>query len=135
MEVPSEDELALHWAYAIGGKDGESYFEMYDWRGHLVYATSGRPFVGELCRFYTNCVEAVDEMEESVLKLYPNPVSAQLTIEGIEVGQVEVFNALGQLVGLFCQNEIDFSRFERGMYFLHITSADGQAFFEKVIKK
>ena len=135
VEVPSEDELALHWAYAIGGKDGESYFEMYDWRGHLVYATSGRPFVGELCRFYTNCVEAVDEMEESVLKLYPNPVSAQLTIEGIEVGQVEVFNALGQLVGQSCQNEIDFSRFERGMYFLHITSADGQAFFEKVIKK
>ena len=26
VEVPSDDELALHWAYAIGGKDGESYF-------------------------------------------------------------------------------------------------------------
>ena len=135
VEVPSDDELALHWAYSIGGKDGESYFEMYDWRGHLVYATSGRPFVGELCRFYTDCVEAVDEMEEPVLKLYPNPVSAQLTIEGVEVGQVEVFNALGQLVGQFRQNEIDFSRYEDGVYFLHISSADGQAFFEKVIKK
>ena len=135
VEVPSEDELTLHWAYAIGGKDGESYFEMYDWRDNLVYATSGRPFVGELCRFYTNCVDAVDEVVEPVLRLYPNPVSAQFTIEGVEVEQVEVFNALGQCVGQYRQNVIDLSSFESGMYFLHISSVEGQVFFEKVIKK
>lgn len=135
VEVPSEDELALHWAYSIGGKDAESSFEMYDWRGNLVYATTEKPFVGELCRFYTDCVEVVEEMEEPVLKLYPNPVSAQLTIEGIEVGQVEVFNALGQMVRQFRQNVIDLSSFESGVYFLHVFSNDGQAFFEKVIKK
>ena len=135
VEVPAEDELALYWAYAIGGKDWESYFEMYDWKGELVYATSGRPFVGELCRFYTNCVDAVEEEEELVLKLYPNPVSAQLIIEGIEVEQVEVFNALGQLVGQYRQNAIDFSSLESGVYFLHVSSVEGQVFFEKVVKK
>lgn len=135
VEVPSDDELALHWAYTIGGKDDESSFEMYDWRGDLVYATSGKPLVGELCRFYTNCVDAVEEVADPVLKLYPNPASAQLTIEGVEVEQVEVFNALGQLVRRFRQNVIDFTSFGSGMYFLHISSVDGQVFFEKVIKK
>ena len=135
LEVPSDDELTLHWAYAIGGKDAESSFEMYDWRGNLVYATSGKPLVGELCRFYTDCVDAVEEVVDPVLKLYPNPVSAQLTIEGMEVEQVEVFNALGRLLGQFYQNVIDLSSFKSGVYFLHISSTDGQVFFEKVIKK
>lgn len=135
VEVPSDDELRLHWAYAIGGKDGESYFEVYDWNGGLIYATDGRPYVGELCRFYTDCINAVDEAEETALSLYPNPVSSQLTIEGLEVAQVEVFNAMGQMVGQYHQNEINFSGFASGVYFLRVTSSEGQVFFEKVIKK
>lgn len=135
VEVPSEDELALCWAYSIGGKDWESSFQMYDWKGELVYATSSWLFVSELCRFYTNCVDAVDEVEESVLTLYPNPVSSQLTLEGIEVAQVELFNAMGQLVGQYCQNEMSFSGYANGVYFLRVTSTDGQVFFEKVIKE
>ena len=135
VEVPSDDELALHWAYAIGGKDNESSFEMYDWAGHLVYATSGKPYVGELCRFYTDCVDALDEVKEPGLMLYPNPVNAQLTIEGVDIEQVDVFNTLGQIVGQYRQNIIDLSSFESGMYFLHISSIGGQVFLEKVIKK
>ena len=135
VEVPSEDELALHWAYTIGGKDVESSFEMYDWRGNLVYATSGKPYVGELCRFYTDCVDALDEVKEPSLVLYPNPVYALLTIEGIDIERVEVFNALGQIVGQYRQNIIDLSSFESGLYFLHISSVEGQMFSEKIIKK
>ena len=135
VEVPADDELALHWAYAIGGKDDESSFEVFNWKGDLIYATNGRPLVGELCRFYTDCNDAVGEAENSVMTLYPNPVSTQLTIEGIEVDIVEMYNALGQKVGQFRQNVIDFSDFEGGMYLLRVTSAEGHVFFEKVIKK
>lgn len=135
VEVPSENELVLHWAYAIGGKDNESSFEMYDWDGHMVYATSGKPYVGELCRFYTGCLDAVSELEESILTLYPNPVGNQLTIDGVEVDGIEVFNAMGQKIGHSRQNEIDFSSYECGVYFLRVTSTEGQVFLEKVIKK
>ena len=135
VEGPADDELALHWAYAIGGKDDESSFEVFNWKGDLIYATNGRPLVGELCRFYTDCNDAVGEAENSVMTLYPNPVSTQLTIEGIEVEVVEMYNALGQKVGQFRQNVIDFSDFEGGMYLLRVTSAEGHVFFEKVIKK
>ena len=135
VEVPSDDELRLHWAYSIGGKDGESYFEVYDWNGGLIYATNGRPFVGELCRFTSDCLAVTNENVENALSLYPNPVSNQLTLEGVEVAQVEVFNAMGQTVGQYHQNEISFSGLASGVYFLRVTSTEGQVFFEKVIKK
>lgn len=135
VEVPSDDELRLHWAYSIGGKDRESYFELYKWDGNLIYATHGRPFVGELCRFYTDCYEAVSENNESLLTLYPNPTNAQVTIEGVEVAQVEVYNALGQQVRVSHQQVVDLSALESGMYFLRVTSTEGQVWFEKVLKQ
>lgn len=135
VEVPSDDELSLYWAYAIGGKDGESYFEVYDWDGGLVYATNGKPTVGELCHFTSGCWVTLDETEEEALSLYPNPVSTQLTIEGVDVARVEVFNAMGQQVGQYYQNEISFSDFVSGVYFLRVTSTEGEVFFEKVVKK
>lgn len=135
IELPAESDLALHWAYSIGGKDAESYFEVYNWNGGLIYATEGRPYVGELCHFYTDCIDAVEEQEDNIVTLYPNPVGNQLTIGGVEVDGVEVFNAVGQKIGCFRQNEIDFSSYERGVYFLRVTSSEGQVLFEKVIKK
>jgi hypothetical protein len=135
IELPAESDLALHWAYSIGGKDAESYFEVYNWNGGLIYATEGRPYVGELCRFYTDCIDAVEEQGANALTLYPNPVGNQLTIDGVEVDGVEVFNAVGQRIGCFRQNEIDFSSYESGVYFLRVTSSEGQVLFEKVIKK
>ena len=135
VEVPSDDEFSLHWAYAIGGKDDESYFELYNWDGHLIYATDGKPTVGELCRFYTDCFEAVPEVAETMLTLYPNPTKAQVTIEGVEVVQVEVYNALGQQVATSCQPVVDLSAMESGMYFLRVTSIEGQVWFEKVLKQ
>ena len=57
------------------------------------------------------------------------------TIDGVEVDGVEVFNAVGQKIGCFRQNEIDFSSYESGVYFLRVTSSEGQVLFEKVIKK
>ena len=135
IELPAESDLALHWAYSIGGKDAESYFEVYNWNGGLIYATEGRPYVGELCHFYTDCIDAVEEQGGNALMLYPNPVGNQLTIDGVEVDGVEVFNAVGQKIGCFRQNEIDFSSYESGVYFLRVTSSEGQVLFEKVIKK
>ena len=69
------------------------------------------------------------------MSLYPNPVSTQLTIEGVEVEWVEIYNALGQKVDQHRQNVIDLSDFENGMYLLRVTTVEGQVHLEKVIKK
>jgi hypothetical protein len=135
IELPAESDLALHWAYSIGGKDAESYFEVYNWNGGLIYATEGRPYVGELCHFYTDCIDAVGEAEEIAMTLYPNPVCSMLTIEGVEVEFVEVLNAMGQTLGTYRHNEIDLSGLQSGVYFLRVTSTEGQVSTEKIIKK
>ena len=135
VEVPSFDEVTVHWAYTIGGKDSESYFEIYDWDGRLVYATDGKPVVGELCNVYVDCSDAVEEMDQNRVSVYPNPTWSQIEIDGVEVARVEVFNALGQCVMTSHQQVVDLSELETGMYFVRIESNDGQVCFEKVMKR
>lgn len=135
VEVPSDDELSLRWAYSIGGKDDESYFEVYDWNGSLVYATNGKPTVGELCQVYTDCGDDVAENNEAGFNLYPNPTESQVTIEGVEVEWLEVYNAIGQRVAASCQQTIDLSGMENGLYFFRVRTAEGKVYSEKVIKK
>ena len=135
VEVPSFDEVTVHWAYTIGGKDSESYFEIYDWDGRLVYATDGKPVVGELCSVYVDCSDAVEEMDQNRVSVYPNPTWSQIEIDGVEVARVEVFNALGQCVMTSHQQVVDLSELETGMYFVRIESNDGQVCFEKVMKR
>lgn len=135
VDVPSFDEMTIHWAYTIGGKDGESYFEIYDWDSHLVYATDGKPEIGELCSLYIDCSDEVAENEEESITVYPNPTRSQIVIEGVEVAQVEVYNALGQRVMTSRQQVIDLSEMESGVYFVRIEATDGQVHFEKVMKQ
>ena len=134
VDVPSDDELALHWAYAIGGKDAESSFEVYDWDGNMVYATSGKPIVGELCRFYTDCVDVVDEVEEPLLMLYPNPASNSFTVES-QVKEIRVFNAVGQLMHQGTRNVVDVSTWPDGMYFVRVVDENDAVSTVKFIKE
>ena len=135
VEVPSDDELALHWAYSIGGKDNESYFEVYNWNDGLIYATDGKPKVGELCRFYSDCGDDVPEYNEAAFVLYPNPTESQVTIEGVEVERVEVYNAIGQLVTTLNQQVVDLTGLGSGLYLFRVRTTEGKIFVEKVIKK
>ena len=135
VEVPSNEELSLHWAYAIGGKDNESSFEMYDWTGNLIYATEGKPMVGELCRFTSNCELGVDEVANSAISLYPNPVRSQFTIEGTGIELVEVFDALGQRVYLGSGNVVDASTWPEAMYFARVTFGNGTVSTVKFVKR
>ena len=135
VEVPMGEELSLHWAYSIGGKDNECSFELYDWRGSLIYATEGKPKVGELCRFTSNCEEGIDEEEAPMVRLYPNPSHSQVTIEGTETIRVEVFNALGQSVYQGETNELNVSDWDNGVYFVRIVDGNGFVSTVKFVKQ
>lgn len=134
VEVPSDDELSIYWAYGMGS-DVESSFEVYDWNNNLLYASDGFLFVGELCRFVSDCGDDVVEIEEDKMRVYPNPTCAMMTVDGVDVAQIEVFNVLGQLIGHYSNNEIDLTGFEDGVYFLRVTTVDGQVMLEKVMKR
>ncbi len=135
VEVPSQNDIKLYWAYSVGGKDAECSFEVYDWDEGLIYATSGRPFVGKLAEFTSNCTPTeIEESEDNDVLVYPNPTRGLLVVEGAEVLSIEVFNAMGQLVGQSNSNMIDLSMQPRGIYFVRIVDVDGKVSLEKMLK-
>jgi hypothetical protein len=66
------------------------------------------------------------EKPESLLTIYPNPAKEKVTIDGIEVAEVQVYNAIGQLVKTVRNsNEIGVEGLPEGVYLLHIHDKQG----------
>lgn len=79
--------------------------------------------------------DAVGETLKEIM-VYPNPVSEMLYFKGFEVSEVQVFNAIGQMVmTIENANEINVSGWAKGMYVLCITTAEGKVFERKVSVK
>ena len=88
-----------------------------------------RPVVG--ASYYIG----LQENEEKGLRLYPNPVSQVLHLEGdFENGQVSLYDIVGRKVyqGEY-QHEISVSDLNDGLYFIHIVTAEGQVINQKFI--
>ena len=88
-----------------------------------------RPVVG--ASYYIG----VQENEEKNLRLYPNPVSSVLHLEGdFENGQVSLYDIVGRKVyqGEY-QHEISVSNLNDGLYFIQIITAEGQVINQKFI--
>lgn len=68
------------------------------------------------------------------VEVYPNPARNFVRIEGMEAAEVQVYNALGQLVKTVQgSNEINVSDFAEGIYLLHITDAAGRSHAARVV--
>ena len=73
--------------------------------------------------------DAVSELDESMVTVYPNPTSGVVKIEAEGMERVVIYNALGQMAyeaevsgdGF----EYDFSKNGNGVYFVRITTAEG----------
>jgi hypothetical protein len=60
------------------------------------------------------------------VEVYPNPASETLRIDGLEAAEIQVYNALGQLVKVVRgTNEVNVSGLPEGLYLLRITDAEG----------
>ena len=74
----------------------------------------------------------VDEHSEEV-ELYPNPANGVVRIEGVLAAEVQVYNALGQMVKTVRgTNEVDLSGLVEGVYLLRIRDADGIVYTNKI---
>ena len=70
------------------------------------------------------------------ITISPNPTNGLVRIEGATVSEVQVYNALGQLVkSVQNSNEIDLSRLTPGVYSLHIKDIQGVKTNKKVVVK
>ena len=66
----------------------------------------------------------------------PNPTTGIVRIEGATVAEVQVYNALGQLLKTVRNsNEINLKGQPQGIYTLHVTNEDGNRVNRKVVKE
>ena len=78
---------------------------------------------------------SVKELPQEAIKAlaYPNPAKEKVRIEGIEAAEVQVYNAIGQLVKrVRNSNEIKISDLTEGVYLLRIRNAKGVSQTERV---
>ena len=69
-------------------------------------------------------------------KLHPNPTTGIVRIEGEKAIEVQVFNALGQLLKTVQNtNEVSLEGLPQGVYLLRVTLEGGKVFSDKVVKE
>lgn len=69
------------------------------------------------------CMQNVDEALNNDIALYPNPADAFLKIDGKSLGDVTIFNALGQRVAGFVADDemmVNTSHYPNGIYFVKV---------------
>ena len=80
--------------------------------------------------------DGVDEQENIITTVYPNPAVDRIRIDGVEAVEVQVYNALGQLVKtVHDTNEIPVSDLPQGVYLLRIADAEGRNHTARVAVK
>ena len=80
------------------------------------------------------CLGIVEEAES--IGVYPNPSNDKVSIDGIEIAEIEVYNTLGQLVKTVEDtNEISVAGLPEGVYVLRIRDAEGKNHVERVAVK
>jgi len=75
--------------------------------------------------------------ESQLMKIFPNPVESMLYIQAdVQIKDVSVFNHLGQLVvKRYNQKQIDLSKLKPNLYFIEISTLNGNRMMKKIIVK
>ncbi len=77
-------------------------------------------------RFAMSCptcatIQDVAEVTENVIGVYPNPASETITIKGVEVENVMIYNSLGQIVDVLgATQNVDVRNYTSGIYMMVI---------------
>ena len=140
----TDNSTALHYVYS-GGTSGSSV-ELYkviggghSWPGAFAFlANTNQDFSAsvEIWRFFRKYklgqfVPNVGLSENTLsqnIKLFPNPVTEKLFIEGLTEANVKVINLVGEMIiEKNNANSIDVSSLNSGIYFLQITSGNTQS--------
>ena len=91
--------------------------------------------------FYILITEIIEETSTQELnsfkvEVFPNPSNDVVKIEGVIAAEVQVYNALGQVVKTVRgTNEIDLGGLAEGVYLLRIFDQEGNSYLEKIVKE
>lgn len=84
---------------------------------------------------FTDVASGMTKVVEPGMKVYPNPVSGILNIEGNDIQKVELFNYTGQVMFVSgAVTSIDMASYPVGIYYLKITTNEGLSTVKKIVK-
>lgn len=80
--------------------------------------------------------DGINDVNSSV-NVYPNPTNGYLTIDGVEMTSVTIYNNLGQVVENIVLNgnsvKLNVANYAAGMYFVDVNTVDGEVVRTKVV--
>ena len=110
------------------------YAPVYSKLQQLTLLENGEP--DYLMDFHYSEFNSIDEPTESHLAVWPIPATETVHIEGSEIAEVQVYNALGQLVKTVRnKSEVSVADLPSGTYSIRVKMEDGKAFSTKIVKK
>lgn len=85
----------------------------------------------------TATITGVAEEHENVgVTVLPNPTNGHVHIEGADVAEVKVYNAIGRLVKTVqATNEINMKVLPAGLYLLRMTDGEGMTVTKRIVVK
>ena len=118
-DLPVKEYFRVDMYLRLGSK-----YQTGEWIGTNIILESSAGQITYSILFWSDLLNVAEISNE--VKLYPNPAKDIIKIEGIEVAEVEVYNALGQRVKMVqSTNEINVNDLPKGVYLLLITDAKG----------
>lgn len=117
LEVPTDGYVEVE----LEGLEPDTYYEL----GMELQFPDGVSMSSAPRGFQTLAYDAVESLTAPDVLVYPNPATDIVHIQGVEADEIQVYNALGQLVKTVrSTNQIDVSDLADGHYLLRITSAN-----------
>ena len=137
----SEDcyKFVIYDSYGNGiccGEDGDGYYRILDDAGNIVVDGNGEFEDIAYSILSVKTSGSVNDVIASAYNIYPNPAKDMITVKGVNMSQIKVYNALGQMVkSIECDaNEmnINVNNMQNGIYFINITNDKGEMTTSKV---
>ncbi len=80
---------------------------------------------------------SITPIQQTAIALYPNPTSGWITLAGVTVRQVDVFDGFGRRVATYAQpgTELDLQQLPTGVYYLRITDERQDVYSARVVRQ
>ena len=128
LEIGAKETISVDFV-SVGLEKGKTY------NAKVVFNTNTEEGVIEIPVSLHVWGEDVEEILSNTYSIYPNPTTAQVTVEGENINYIAVYNSVGQLVKVVktSNHVVDMSAYDNGVYFFNIVDNAGQSTLQRVV--
>ena len=96
----------------------------FDANGSLYFAEATNNRIRKITNVAQSGI-ATFNIQNSTLRIYPNPANNKITIDADDVLDIKLFDVLGKQISSTKQNQLDVSNLPEGVYFIQVQTKQG----------